>query len=452
MKSTLHTAKTALFAIMLCFGAMVTLAAYSFASPLIADERADVNYWLARTSDGDAVLMDADELKTANQRMRELNADTLIDFNEYPTKFTGTDIKAKIDQLTAYVSKDLSLPKMYKGGLPLTQSYFDHVIDNRNTASLTEIERPILYALTTKRVNLRLLPERAGWFDTADDIHFDNLQQTALDPAEPVAVLSESKDGKYVFVVAYNSPGWVEKSALAFTDRTTWLGYVNPTDFAVVINHKVTVPAGDDDILMQMGSRLPLVNREKTSGNQYLVKIPRRDHSGALVEKNALVSADDFSVGYLPVTENNFVRQAFKFLGDNYGWGGLEDSVDCSAFTADVYRSMGLILPRNSGEQRKGTPSTIDVSNMSNEDKFATLQKFRAGTLFHKKGHVAMYLGSDDSGTPIFIHSLSSYWDDEGGWSKKYVLTVGVTNFWYTNYQGAPMVSDFIAITPYTIK
>ncbi|MCH3960309.1 MAG: NlpC/P60 family protein [Selenomonas sp.] len=39
------------------------------------------------------------------------------------------------------------------------------------------------------------------------------------------------------------------------------------------------------------------------------------------------------------------MKQAFRFLGDEYGWGGQNNSVDCSSFTQNVYRSFGIMIP-----------------------------------------------------------------------------------------------------------
>src|SRR3546814_16455484 len=57
----------------------------------------------------------------------------------------------------------------------------------------------------------------------------------------------------------------------------------------------------------------------------------------ALLPRTADVSAD-----YLPLTHANLIRQAFKFLGERYGWGHSYGTRDCSGFVSEVYRSFGL--------------------------------------------------------------------------------------------------------------
>jgi cell wall-associated NlpC family hydrolase len=59
----------------------------------------------------------------------------------------------------------------------------------------------------------------------------------------------------------------------------------------------------------------------------------------------------DTAPDYLPLTRANVIRQAFKFLGERYGWGHSFNARDCSGFTNDVYRSFGILMPPNSGAQ-----------------------------------------------------------------------------------------------------
>jgi hypothetical protein len=64
-----------------------------------------------------------------------------------------------------------------------------------------------------------------------------------------------------------------------------------------------------------------------------------------------LPANSDSSDDYLPLTRANLIRQAFKFLGERYGWGHSYDARDCSGFVSEVYRSMGVQLPRNTRDQ-----------------------------------------------------------------------------------------------------
>src|SRR3546814_6380766 len=68
--------------------------------------------------------------------------------------------------------------------------------------------------------------------------------------------------------------------------------------------------------------------------------------SSDLLQKNADSASD-----YLPLTRANIIRQGFRFLGERYGWGHGYNGRDCSGFVSEVYRSMGVQLPRNTSDQ-----------------------------------------------------------------------------------------------------
>jgi hypothetical protein len=64
-----------------------------------------------------------------------------------------------------------------------------------------------------------------------------------------------------------------------------------------------------------------------------------------------LPRSQDTAADYLPLTPRLLLRQAFKFLGERYGWGHDYDTRDCSGFVSEIYRSFGVLLPRNTSAQ-----------------------------------------------------------------------------------------------------
>jgi cell wall-associated NlpC family hydrolase len=129
------------------------------------------------------------------------------------------------------------------------------------------------------------------------------------------------------------------------------------------------------------------------------LKLPVRTADGTLAIHNTPAQFDrTLHIGYLPYSTNTVIQQAFLFMGDVYGWGGLEDSVDCSAFVQDVYRSMGIHIPRDADQQELAMP--VQTDNPA---------KARSGALIFKPGHVMLYLGLDPNGNPMVIHASSAY-------------------------------------------
>ncbi len=382
---------------------MLIMSATVFASTVeIKGERATPEYWL--TADGDRVLLSASQIRTLNAQMHAKDFYS-TDLAKFPTQLPASDIQTMLDKSDR------------EGGYSVTAP--------------VEVQ----YAVTVRRADMRLKPQ--PW----NGDNYDDDQATALDPAEPVAVFIPSRDDQYFFCRSRNYFGWLQRDDIAFTDRETWLTYVEPNEFLVVIDNKKIVEVEDRSLPFQMGAVIPLFQTasNKTSSSQDAVKVSPRGIKFNImipafpsIETNKAGSewlarlpisikgrlrevyvpiADDSSInkGWLPCTQNNMIRQAFKFLGDEYGWGGLNESVDCSAFVGDVYRSMGIELPRDTGNQESVMPIWAVFNDVSSYKRLDIVKRAPVGSLLFKRGHVMMKLGQDKNGTPLVIHAMSSY-------------------------------------------
>jgi len=171
------------------------------------------------------------------------------------------------------------------------------------------------------------------------------------------------------------------------------------------------------EVQLDMGVRLPLDRPQEFQHNLYgqnpylshMVKLPVRRADGNLAFRHALIARNkDVSIGYLPFTEENIIRQAFKFLGERYGWGHRYNGRDCTGFVSEVYKTFGILLPRNSGDQAgSAIGDNIRFDDSTPRDaKHAVLRKSRVGDLVYMPGHVMMILGQSD-GQPFVIHDVS---------------------------------------------
>ena len=144
-----------------------------------------------------------------------------------------------------------------------------------------------------------------------------------------------------------------------------------------------------------------------TNDNSFNVMIPSRNSNGILGTKTADIPKSSANHGYLTYTYNNVLIQAFKYLNQDYGWGGLDDGVDCSGFVANVFRSFGFMLPRNSGEQSPNGYAAL-VKNDSTNPTANDCLTLRGNTpmIFGSSGHVRIYLGTMN-GTHYIIHAPS---------------------------------------------
>ena len=412
----------------------------------IQDNRATADYWAGKNKNGEAVFVSTADLDMLNLQIRQRSANTIVELAKYPEKVYTQWMQNKITATMAIGNFDKpELPGLFKNGAALTEFSYTQAKKNCGLEALPAV-CTVRYALTIDRTDLRLLPEEAGWFESATDTHYDQLQATVIDPSEPVAVLIDSQDRNFVFIESRTYAGWVKPSALAFTDRTTWLKYAAPKNYLTVIASRKTIPQGK--AFYQMGGRVLLRANDLQKDGTWAINVPTADPNGILIEQGLNIPNDKFVVkGTLSCSENNLVRQAFRFLGEGYGWGGLEKNVDCSSFVQDVYRSVGIELPRDTSKQEKAMARSISLKNMSRAQRLEILKKSKSGSLLFAPGHVMMYLGTDDKGEPIVIHSMSSYFTFDGGQTAKhYVKKVLVSDMHFMDRNKVEMIDRLTSV------
>ena len=207
---------------------------------------------------------------------------------------------------------------------------------------------------------------------------------------------------------SYNYSGWISRFNVGLTDKRTWLQYAKPNDFLVVTDAKYVLHLGKNELLYQQGARINLVKEEPAL---YTVEVPVRQPNGNLSKARLQVPKVSKAVhkGYLPYTSNNIVSSAFKYYGMPYGWGGLKDSVDCSALVLNAYRTVGMYLPRNTDEQANTAGIRNLLEGLDNAQRLSVIRDLQPGACLYMDGHVVMYIGQIN-GAPYSIHALGSHY------------------------------------------
>lgn len=357
-------------------------------------------YWVKNNPQGEQPLLDAKGVQELNARIIEASR-TVVDMEKYPQSLSGDSVKSRI--MDYQVLED----DLYRLGVQVSDNYKNILRKETNAAAVPEKVKT-RYALTVRKANLRHLPTGEGLFYSPEDKDFDVLQETVLDPMQPVAVLHASARGNFYYVQSANYSGWLSKFDLAFTERAAWLRYVRPEKFLVVTAREMFIKTGAEQVRYQQGARLPYT---ELKDGAYRISAPVRDKSGRAVWEQVQVAKGNPAVheGYLPYTSNNVLRSAFQWYGAPYGWGGLKNSVDCSSLVYNAYRCLGVMLPRDADEQERTAGVYHDFSGMSAAARSAAVKKLPPGTPLFMEGHTVIYLGTSND-TPYVLHSLGSYY------------------------------------------
>lgn len=371
------------------------------------------DYWIARL---DAVPFDvAAAIATQNAKLQQLDS-SIYDLRALPATLDRARIAGWIGKLADPPSR----PLFDVGGKPVAKDTIDAIVANRALEAIPA-SQPTRYGLVVRRAALRSFPTELRVFSSADDHDIDRFQESALFPGTPLIVAHASRDGRWRFVVSPSYAAWMAADALAEGSADQVFGYVTKTPYRIVTGATVrTVFTPEQPALSQlqldMGVRAPVLvwSADKPVNGQnayaaHVIELPLRGANGKLEFAPALLpKTADTARDYLPMTRANLLRQAFKFLGERYGWGNSYDARDCSGFVSDVYQSFGVRMPRNTRDQGV-SPAFSKRTFGSADNRAARLAAVRAmdvGDLVYIPGHVMMAIGQVD-GEPYVIHDTT---------------------------------------------
>lgn len=302
--------------------------------------------------------------------------------------------------------------------------------EGKKSLNLKKIKDSFLdYGILVGKTNLRSFPTNKPYFKEPNETHFDTFQETDLQIGEAVRIRHYTKDKKWAFVICDSYYGWVETKYLAITNKNDFTNYfsVKDKEYIVVIDKEVNI----ENIIINMGTKFELVAENE---NSYTINFPTKNNKNEFIFKQITIAKSDaLSKGFLTYNIKNIIDQSFKYLGHNYGWGNLEDGVDCSDFILNVYKTFGLNLPRNSSKQVNiGNNFILFNKNFSNEIKLTLLNRLEPGAIIYMQGHIMVYLGNYEDNYYI-IHSLGSHTIDN---EKIKVMKVVVTDLFLRNSKG----------------
>ncbi|MEG8064915.1 SH3 domain-containing protein [Xanthomonas hortorum pv. gardneri] len=382
----------------------------------ISDAQLTADYWIQRSRTAQALRLTSAQIASFNARLLHDDV-SMHDLSQLPEALPAADVRARIEKLSATPTRAL----YGADGMPIDATRLAAL---RRALALDALPAQVTprFALVVQRAALRTFPTTQRAFTTTDDRDIDRFQESALYPGTPVAVLHTSADGAWQFVLAANYAAWIASDRLAIGTRAEVLDYAQRSPRVMVTGARVQsaytpeLPA-ISALTLDMGTSVPLLKdwppQQPVNGQlplaAYVAQLPLRKEEGRLQLVPALIPRGaDMRIGPLPATHTALLRQAFKFLGERYGWGNDYDARDCSGFVLDVYRSLGIALPRNTGDQAR-SPALRNVPfdvRAPLPQRLQQLAQLQVGDLIYIPGHVMLVIGHEQ-GAPWVIHDVA---------------------------------------------
>ncbi|QDE40812.1 NlpC-P60 family protein [Luteibacter pinisoli] len=404
----------------------------------ISDAQLDPSFWVARQPETDKVVLDTKAIAAINDKVMRLDP-SMHDIRHLGPTLPREQVKGWIAKLTSKPAKTL----YDVDGKAVPAATIDAVMANAGLDAIPANVTP-RYGMAVRRAALRGYPSDLRVFSHADDTDIDRFQESTLFPGDPLVVVQMSRDGQWAFVVSPRYAAWMHAADVAYGEAAAIFAHVDATPYRVITGatpqtvYTPELPALSE-LQLDMGTRVPLdtsvapdqpVNGQ-TAYTSWTLSLPVRDAKGALSFHPALLQRNhDSAADYLPLTRANLIRQSFKFLGERYGWGHAYNGRDCSGFVSDVYRSMGVQMPRNTRDQSisPGLEHTVYTDKDSHDARVKAALALEVGDLVYIPGHVMMVIGKID-GQPYVIHDVGgmSYRQADGSMRRIKLNAVSVT-------------------------
>jgi cell wall-associated NlpC family hydrolase len=406
--------------------------------PGISDTQLTPDFWISLQAHPDQPMRTRADIDAQNAKLLAHDP-TLHDLAALPATLPRAQVTGWIERMSKPPARTL----YDVHGEVVPASTLDSLVDDLALDTIPA-QQPVHYGLVVQRAALRSFPTTLRVFSHRGDTDIDRFQESAEFPGTPVAIIQTSRDGQWLFVLSPRYAAWMQRQYVAIAPKDVVLDYAAKKPYRVVTGDSVrTVFTPEQPAVSQlqldMGTRVPLLQglppdqpvNGQTAYAAHILQLPVRKDDGslelvpALLQKNADTAAD-----YLPLTPRQLITQAFKFLGERYGWGHAYDGRDCSGFVSDVYRSMGVQMPRNTGDQAKSPalPHRLFTDADSHEVRLKAALQLRLGDMVYIPGHVMMVLGQW-MGQPWVIHDVGgiSYRKPDGTVAEVDLNAVSVT-------------------------
>lgn len=400
--------------------------------PNVTSEMSNPTYWSNLSTGADTLLADSVAIQKMNQAVAAKDDCYVYDLEKTKGTLDGVTLsnnlyEAGLKELSGFIGSGY----WNAVGDPISGEWVNQISLNCINPAAANPQN-ISYAIAVARTDMKAYPTPDICTDQLGDNDFDYLQLTDIRVGEPLIVRSVSADGLWYYCRSICCDGWIRVADVALCrNKQEWVNSwkMSGNEMLVITTGRIYLPKSNtspdiSEKMLTMGTTLRLVPdsgqngliTNRSSVNNFAVYVPTRGSDGYLVTKTALIPehyAGYVSIGYLPLTQANIARVALSMLGENYGWGGMLGSSDCSGYIRNIYKCFGLELPRNTKRQAAMPAFRINVDTADDLTTQVWLDQLPLGTICIFSAHEMLYLGSVN-GRHYVISNFSSMRDLSG--------------------------------------
>jgi hypothetical protein len=381
--------------------------------PHVTPEMERPEFWIKKIKNPRNLLLTPEKIHTMNEENLKRQDLRLCRIKDLKEEWTREEVLSLLKEDWENFGRTEEI-RYGKSGIPLGDFFWNKLRDNLNQGSIKESGR-MLYALVVKRTDIRVFPTDDLSMNAPNHYEFDRFQHSSISPGSPIGIYHFSQDQEWAYVQTRFIRGWIRTHDLAIAKkRSEVVDNEEAKDRLVITGNFVTVFVDQSFhqsiFVAQMGNSFPLISipeKNKMTNACYVIHIPWKEDNRQLTFRKGYICADeDVHPGFLPYTQENVARQAFKMLNHPYGWGGRLGGRDCSRFIMDLFKTFGILMPRNSKEQVKvGTDLGLTEGKTEKEKQKLLDQSIPLATTLRLPGHIMLYLGKE-KGKHYVIHSL----------------------------------------------
>lgn len=380
--------------------------------PNISKEMGNPSFWLKKIKNSNRLLLTSDQIEKITENNLKRQELYLCDLKSLKEEWGHEEILNLFKEDWEVFGKSDEI-RYGRDRKVLDDHFWNKLMDNLNREGLKE-KNTIRYGLIIKRTDIRVFPTEEISARNPDALEFDKFQHSSIYPGSLIAVYHYSRDNKWAYVQTTFIRGWIKKEDIAiFNKKTDIKDFFNEKDFLIITGDDVKIFLDPflkkDAFRANMSSIFPIIKTPVNNGNKYEIKIPRKNDGDGLPFKKAYIdSKEDVHQGFLPYTQENIAKQAFKLFNKPYGWGDKEGGRDCSRFIMDIFSCFGIVLPRNSKFQSQIGKSLgkFEMGNLEEKKKILE-DALPFATILRIPGHIMLYIGKE-SGRYYVIHNIWS--------------------------------------------